>query len=237
MKEISEKKTFMQKPQNEPNGYIVVETVGVFLPFLLLVISILSLVNIVTLQARVHNALTQTANTLSMYSYVLKVTGAADGLMAADSRATSSGESIRAVIDGINSLSKGNGIGGGVENRAFEVIEEAIGDPKATVQMLANYGLGELRGLATEQLVRPFVMRFLANDEMTGEEYLSNVRVINFDLRDCVIVDRNGNVKLTVNYEIEYTFGALRLPFGPTLRVTQTAVTKAWLGGSGEGYW
>jgi len=227
----------IQNPKNEQNGYIVVETVGVFLPFLLLVISILSLVNIVTLQARVHNALTQTANTLSMYCYVLKVTGAADGLMAADSRATGSGESIGAVIDGISALSKGDGFGGGAENRAFEVIEEAMGDPKAIVQMLANYGLGELRGLATEQLVRPFVIRFLATDEMTGEEYLSSVRVINFDLRDCVIVDRNGNVKLTVNYEIEYTFGALRLPFGPALRVTQTAVTKAWLGGSGEGYW
>jgi len=221
----------------DEDGYIVVETVGVFLPFLLLVISILSLVNIVTLQARVHNALTQTANTLSMYSYVLKATGAADGLMAADNKATSSGERIRAVIDGINSLSKGNGIGGGAENRAFEVIEEAMGDPISIVQKLANYGIGELRGLATEQLVRPFVMRFLANDEMTGEEYLNSVRVINFDLRDCVIVDRNGNVKLTVNYEIEYTFGALRLPFGPSLRITQTAVTKAWLDGSGEGYW
>jgi len=227
----------LQMTNNEPNGYIVVETVGVFLPFLLLVISILSLVNIVTLQARVHNALTQTANTLSMYSYVLKATGAADGLMAADNKATSSGESIRAVIDGINFLSKGHGISGGTENRALEVIEEAIGDPKSIIQMLANYGLGELRGLATEQLVRPFVMRFLASNEMTGEEYLNSVRVINFDLRDCVIVDRNGNIKLTANYEIEYTFGALRLPFGPTLRITQTAVTKAWLGGSGEGYW
>jgi hypothetical protein len=226
-----------KKHQSKTGGYIVVETVGVFLPFLLLVISILSLVNIVTLQARVHNALTQTANTLSMYSYVLNATGVADGLMTADSKLASSGESIRAVIDGINALSGGNATGEGVENRAFEAIEEAMGDPKSIIEKLTNYGIGELRGIATEQLVHPFVMRFLATNEMSGEEYLRSVRVINFDLRDCVIIDRNKNVKLAVTYEIEYTFGALRLPFGPTLKVTQTAVTKAWLGGSGGGYW
>ena len=72
---------------------------------------------------------------------------------------------------------------------------------------------------------------------MSSDEYLSGVRVVNFELSDCLIVDRNGNVKLTAKYEIEYTFGALKLPFGPTLKVTQTAITKAWLGGSGEGYW
>jgi len=223
--------------RNNEDGYIVVETVGTFIPFVLLVISILSLVNIVTLQARVHNALTQTANTISMYSYVLKATGAAGGLIAADSKANSTGESISSVINGIEALSRGNGLGGGTGNRVLNAAERAVGDPKTVIQNLAGYGIGELRGLATEQLVRPLFGRYLANGEMSADEYLRSVRVINLRLSDSVIVDRNGNVKLTVHYEIEYTFGALRLPFGPTLRITQTAVTKAWLDGSGEGYW
>ena len=220
--------------RRDQNGYIVVETVGTFIPFLLLVISILSLVNIVTLQARVHNALTQAANTLSMYSYVLKETGAADALMALDSGAEGG---INSVLNGIEALSKGNGQGVGAAYRVLNDAERAAGDPKAIVQDLANIGISGLQSLAVEQLARPLVGRHLANGELSGDQYLSNVRVVKFGFSDCALVDGNGNVKLTVDYEIEYTFGALKLPFGPTLRVTQTAVTKAWLGGSGEGYW
>ena len=226
----------MRKVQKDENGYIVVETVGTFIPFLLLVISILSLVNIVTLQARVHNALTQAALTLSMYSYVLHATGAADGMMSMDSKASATGDSINSVLNGIESLSRGNGLGSSGGNRALSGAEAAIADPKALISNFANYGINELRSAATEQLVRPLVGRYLANGDLSGEEYLSSVRVVDFDFSDCIIIDRNGNVKLTVDYEIEYRFGALRLPFGPTLKVTQTAVTKAWLGGSGEGY-
>jgi len=221
----------------DDNGYIVVETVGTFIPFVLLVISILSLVNIVTLQARVHNALTQTANTLSMYSYILYTSGAADGLTALDRRAGGFKDNISSVITGIESLSKGNGLGGGNGNRSLGSAETAVGDPKHVIQSFANYGINEIRNLVFEQFARPLVDRNLANGDMTGGEYLNSVRVSNFEFGDCVIIDRNGNIKLTIDYEVEYTFGALRIPFGPVLKITQTAVTKGWLGGSGEGYW
>jgi hypothetical protein len=55
--------------------------------------------------------------------------------------------------------------------------------------------------------------------------------------RVSALLDSDGNVRLTVQYEVEYTFGGLPLPFTPTLKITQTAVTKAWLNGSGKGYW
>jgi len=221
--------------ENE-NGYIVVETVGTFIPFVLLVISILSLVNIVTLQARVHNALTQATNTLSMYSYVLKATGVADGLMATDAKASGIRENINSVLTGIESLSKGFGHNGNTGNRAWSRAEEIAGDPKAAIQGFANYELSQLQSMAFAQLARPLVGRYLANGEMSGDEYLFSVRVVSFEFIDCVMADRNGNVKMTIVYEIEYTFGALKLPFGPNLKVTQTVLTKAWLGGSGEGY-
>jgi len=222
--------------KKDENGYIVVETVGTFIPFLLLVISILSLVNIVTLQARIHCALTQAANTISMYSYVLHVTGAADTLITIDSKAGAAGENINSVIDGIKSLSKGNGFDTNTGSRVLSAAETAVGDPAAFIQNITNYGINELRNLAGEQLVRPLVGRYLANGKMSGSEYLNSVNVVNFDFGDCIIVNADGNIKLSVDYEIEYTFGALKLPFGPALKVTQTVITKAWLGGSGEGY-
>ena len=58
----------------------MVETIGSFLLFVLLVLSILSLINIVAVQARIHYALTQAAQTISMYSYTLDVIGVADAV-------------------------------------------------------------------------------------------------------------------------------------------------------------
>ena len=66
--------------QND-GGYIVVETISCFLLFVFLNLSILSLINIVTVQARVHYALSQAAESVSMYTYVLNQMGVTDHLV------------------------------------------------------------------------------------------------------------------------------------------------------------
>ena len=254
-------------------GYIVVETVGTFIPFILLVVSILSLVNIVALQARVHYALTQAANTLSMYSYALEVMGVANDLTTLEGKAYrdrkgSSGlhEEINGVLAGINAFSDARGAvenGGEAADRVYGLGEEALADPAVMLQLLMNYGLSELRNQLFEELARPLVGRYLGNGAMTGDEYLRSAGVVNtgggkgggggayaeglaalqfhewsgLGSGASVMIDKDGNVILTVHYEIEYTFGGLKLPFSPTLKITQTAVTKAWLNGSGRGYW
>ena len=249
----------------DDGGYIVVETIGAFIPFVLLVVSILSLVNIATLQARVHYALTQAANTLSMYSYTLEVLGISNDLTALDNKAYKvAGEAnaikndVNSVITGLDSLSDIGGAldgGGRAINRVFGWGEEAAGDPKSALQLLMNYGLNDLRNRIFEELARPLVGRYLASGGITGDAYLKGAGVVNrqtgavglgalefyqfsnLGLGNSVLIDRDGNVKLTVEYEILYTFGGLQLPFSPTLRITQTVVTKAWLNGSGKGYW
>ena len=251
--------------RKDENGYIVVETVGAFLPFVLLMVSILSLVNIVAVQARIHYALTHAANTLSMYSYTLEVTGMANNLTTLSNKADKvSGEvaavrnDISAVLEGLENLSDARGAAGhgaAVANRGFNWAEQTAGDPKAALQLLMNYDVSELRNQAFEQLARPLVGRYLLNGEMSGDDYLLQAGVINrhtgatglaalefyrfsnAGVGNSVLIDKDGNVKLTVEYEIEYTFGGLPLPFHPTLRITQTAITKAWLNGSGKGYW
>jgi len=250
------------------SGYIVVETIGAFLPFVLLMASILSLVNIVAVQARVHYALAQAANTLSVYSYTFEILGVANDLTALDNKADRVAREVAAmkndmsaVLTGINSLSGLSGAATGgtnAVNRALSWGEEAVGDPEATLQLLASYGVNELRSYAFGELVRPLVGRYLTNGDMTGDEYLRRFGVVktangsiestglealefysvgNAGLGNSVMIDRNGDVRLVVEYEIEYTFGGLPLPFRPTLKVTQTVVTKAWLNGSGKGYW
>lgn len=249
--------------KNDENGYIVVETIGVFIPFVLLMVSILSLVNIVTLQTRIHYALTQAANTISMYSYILEITGAANAFTELDSRAERVKKEadelkndINKVFDGIKSLSLGETAeqGKALLKRAIGLGEEIIDDPKKTLQLILNYGLNEGRNYIFSELVRPLVGRYLANGDMSGDEYLRSVHVSDglkglnfneftlFDLssigqNNSILIDKNGDIRLVVQYKIEYRFGNLPLPFEPALKVTQQVKTKAWLNGSGKGYW
>lgn len=247
----------------DENGYIVVETIGTFIPFVLLVVSILSIVNIVALQARIHYALTQAANTVSMYSYTLEVLGVANGLTTLSNKAERYPEdtnifraSLDAVLTGIESLSESRGAwsGGGIEEQFHSAAEQVVGYPKEVLQNFLNYNLSNLRGMAFEQLARPLVGRYLANGDMSGDEYLKRAGVVkrgtgkagletldffdagNAGAGNSILIDGNGNIKLVVHYEVEYRFGGLRLPFDPTIKITQAVVTKAWLNGSGKGY-
>lgn len=211
--------------RKDENGSIVVETIGSFMLFLFLMISILVLVNIVTLQARVHNAITQAANTLSIYSYVLEITGAADTIMdRSSSRTRVSFPDINQVISETNSLGETNPGPGGFGDASPGSI---VGD------IASNNGI-------SETLVIRLVGRYLRNGDMNGDEYLRSVNVVGglggLDFGDSVLLDGYGNIKIVVHYAIDYRFGALPLPF-PEIRVTQTAMTRAWLGGSGDGYW
>jgi len=190
---------------SDDNGYIVVETIGTFIPFVLIVVSILSLVNIVALQTRVHYAITQAANTLSMYSYVLEVTGVAGALSSIDEKASGvtaeadeMKDNINKVIDGLNSLSVESifnngtaaldGIISGSEaviNQTTGLVDEFSSDPKAMLQTLLNYGIHEVGNKLFEKLLRPLVGRYLVvwdgknGTAMSGNKYLERANVIN----------------------------------------------------------
>jgi hypothetical protein len=210
----------------EESGHIVVETIGTFVPLVLLVISILSLVNIVSVQARIHYALTQTAMTLSVYSYTLEVTGLSEAL---NSSAKPSFEPGSVLSDLDSTLTSIRSLVGSYSSH----LENAI----PTIDGILESAKSSLITTALDGLVQPMLKGYLENDYLSGDEYLRRMGILDIWLESGTVADSDGNVKLTLQYEIDYTFGALPLPFGPTLSVTQTAITKAWLNGSGEGYW
>ncbi|MDR2357393.1 MAG: hypothetical protein LBD92_04845 [Oscillospiraceae bacterium] len=256
----------------DERGTILIEFIGSFLLFVLLIASILTLVNIVTLQARVHYALTQTANTLSMYGYALEVTGVAPHLKKLstghDEVTTGANAAIgdvNMVLDGINGLDIG-AIQSGAEsltNRIEDWAGSIADDPMGALQKLLQYAGGEGTSFAFGELLKPLMNYYLENGDMSGADYLESVRVIDglqfydftlpqynpasggqfvgsvstIDPNDSALIDANDNIKLTVRYEIEYSFFGLKIPFSePKLKVTQSATTKMWLSGSGEGY-
>lgn len=247
----------------DEKGYIVLETISAFLLFTLLNIAILSMISIVTIQARIHAAITQACETISMYSYVLDLTGTASHIQnnsakagAVQGQVDEFKNNVNGLLDGIENLDP-NQIGEkgeAVLNQAQSGIDNTVADPKGMLQYVLNYGLNQAGSAAFEVMVRPLVGRYLANGSLTGDQYLQNYGVkdgldgldfYNFDAfnlgstgaNDSLLLDADGNVKIVVQYDVDYSFGALILPFEePKLHVTQEVVTKAWLGGEGEGY-
>jgi hypothetical protein len=227
--------------RQDQGAYIVVETVGSFIMFVLLITSILSLVNIVTLQARVHYALTQSAETLAIYSYALDVTDVS-GVAALDFI-----DSIGGIFSGAESLFPGEA--GRHRPAAQSIASGWPDDPRQTIRLLLENGRdGSKNDIIATTVIRPLVGRYLGNGALNGDEYLKSVNVIggldglNFYGLDpggagnSVLADGKGDVKLVVQYEVDYSFGALPLPFKPKLSITQAVKTKAWLGGKGERY-
>ncbi len=238
--------------RKDERGMIVVETIGSFMLFFLLMMSILSLINIVTVQARIHYAMTQTANTVSMYSYVLEVTGIADTLMKISEKSDEVDGDAEAISKEINNIVNA------LSDFSIEEVEESLDrtgavsqtyfDPKIILQALLNTGLDEGQKQLFEMAIRPMMNKFLANGHMSGDEYLKSANVIggldgldfaDFDIlgnSDSRLVDENGDLKITVKYDVEYKFGGLPLPFEPKLGISQVVKTKLWLSGSGEGH-
>ena len=245
------------------DGYIVVETIGAFIPFILIISMILSLVNIVTMQTRVHYAMTQAANTLSMYCYTLEAMNVAGKLEKTNSDADTVRSEIdevktdiNGVVTALRSLSFTDvGVHGKNLANKLSVFGGDIADhPDKVIDSLVSFAIDNGASALLEILVRPLVGRYLSNGSENGNEYLKRVNVAKglsglefyeFDTfklnsvghRNSVLVDKTGSVKLIVQYKVEFKIGNLKLPFDPTLKVTQTVATKAWLGGKGKGYW
>lgn len=272
--------------KKDEGGYIVVETILCFVLFMLLMFSILSLVNIVTAQARIHYALTQTAETLSMYSYVLDVTGADEHIKNSAKRAEEmrgKGDALKGnmntVINGLNTLFQDNDTSGltaaevkswvdketgavqqvveGGSGAVTEVkgwISDTAESPHQALQNVLNYALNTGGSVAvSELLMEPMVKHYLSNGLMDGESYLklAGVKEMHFyninplamrqnadgtlefvtGAQNSTLMDSEGNIWITVNYVMDYSFGALPLPFAPELKISQTVKTKAWLGG------
>ncbi|MCL2200444.1 MAG: hypothetical protein FWB75_00630, partial [Oscillospiraceae bacterium] len=161
--------------ENE-KGSIVVETVGSFMFFVFLMVSIITLINITTVQARVHYAITQTANELAMYSYVIHALGLSEAAMSRDANAGAVEGQINSVINDINTIQSGvSGGSGGVADILgnLNTVIDAIGNlttsagsaasnPQAILFALVQYGLSPVMdGMMQEVIVRPMIAKHL----------------------------------------------------------------------------
>jgi hypothetical protein len=191
----------------------------------------------------------------------------ASGAESVRREANASIDEVNDVLENINSLNlPGLARSAGTATDRFSSwADDTRENPQQTLQLLLQYALQEGAGFGFEQLLRPLLAHHLANGEMSGDAYLRSVGVDGTDSLefytlsmpgytpagegetvgsltglpgdDSALLDGNANVKIVVQYEMEYDFMGLPLPFEqPKLKVTQSVMTKMWLGGRGEGY-
>jgi len=229
-------------------GSIVVETMGSFILFILLMISILTLINIVTVQSRVHYALTQTALELSMYSHIIHTLDLTDIFKSITEGGSAGSELIGSIQDDLGAI-HGVATGDGSSNVAEvlgnlntlinaigglgDTVGGAIGNPRDTLTHIFQYGLVLAQ---QEAMIRPLFYRHLAIGETESHDYLRRHNVIDsrISLGDSRFINADGNIILVAEYRINYGFGLGALPLPEairTLSVRQTVKTRAWLGG------
>lgn len=226
--------------RRDQGGYIVIETVGCFVLFILLLGSIINLINIVTLQAKMHFALTQTAETLSIYTYAL------DKLNHSGAAEDDFAENLDDLINGLEGFSQSQGreIAGGKYG-----MQEAV-DGKDSVDILLDYihcGDGGSINYLYWDAIHDLMNRYLSNGSLTGDEYLNQVGVVSntgergkgvdalsfyafpwtYLSTDGMPLNDDGDIVIQVTYFVDYTFGALPLPF-TRLRMTQQVYARAW---------
>lgn len=234
--------------RKKEDGYIVVETTVAFMLFTLLVVSILSLINIVVVQTRVHYALTQTATELSMYSYVIDVLGLTSDIKALDRTGQEVQGKIDSVINDLNTIERGlttppsdttkffgnlDAVLGAIQGLA-NTGQEIIENPKGTFVNVVRFGLDKAKNNAMQVVMRPMLEKYLENDGQSADSFLRSYGVKDgISLDGSVFIDSNGDITIVASYDIDYTFGLLPLPKDvKTIHVKQTAKTKAWLGGA-----
>ena len=171
----------------DQRGYIVVETIGAFLLFVFLNISILSLINIVVVQSRVHYALTQSAQALSMYTYALEATGVAEHIVASSNRADKVAQSSDEMVTNLNKLINAledwdadgfTNAANDIYNQSYRIAERIVDDPKGVLQNLLNFGLSKGSSFALGECVRPLMGWYLRGKAGSGEKFLEDYHVV-----------------------------------------------------------
>ena len=226
--------------RKDEKGYIVVETIGSFMLFTLLLVSIISLINVITVQQRVHYAMTQAAKELSMYSYIVEAFKLTDFMSSIN---TSELERVFSVINDITNTA--TAVSTGDYGSAYDSAENlsntisgVMDDPMEAFLELVRGGLGFGKNwIVQETVIRPMLKKHLeinANG-VDADRYLRTYKVNGgldgINLIESEFINEDLDIIIVAKYEIDYFFGALPLPF-TKLSITQTAKTAAWLGGA-----
>ena len=193
--------------KQDRRGFIVIEATISMTLLIFFMTLLLSLISVVTLQARMHFAITQTAITISRYSYIFEVTGIANRLVHLDAGSQGRRDQIRGAVDTTRqSINAAGDFIADISDRdnlsledGLEIADDALSNvmpwienPDAFVQdvnrlidatrttagNMVTESVHYLWRFLTEAMVRPLIGHYLNNGDMSGDQYLISANVI-----------------------------------------------------------
>lgn len=239
------------------NGMITVEAVLCLVPFILVILGIISFTNIFMVHNKIQHAIYETANELSAYTYFYQAFGIRD----ADKKLQGDiEENTKELIKFLSSIEEARVVLNedkidmdSVEKAVDDVMEsgeELVSDPKGVLRALIFEGIGKgeefLKKLLLEAVAKPLTQKyldatFLSTGGQTADAYLEAYGVKGgmngLDFGESVLFtdDSLEVIDIVVEYDLEIYFFKLFLK-DPTIHVVQRAVVPAWLDGDGGRY-
>lgn len=240
------------KRDNE-DGMLTVEAVLCLVPFILVILGIISFINIFVVHSKIQVALYETANELSAYTYFYQALTIRDADGKLNEDIASGTTEITAFLEDIETA-RAKLEDGSVTKEDFtgaiDSGRELASSPQTFVRNLVYYCMGKAedigKGALAEHIAKPLVLNyldtsFLGSGGQSANEYLEayGVRdgIDGMDFSDSTIFTDTElkMIDIVVKYDLDVYF--FRLLFeDPSIHIVQRAVVPAWLDGDGGTY-
>ncbi len=237
-----------QKAVRSESGMMTVEAVLVLVPFILVILGIISFINIFAVHNKVQYSLHQMASELSCYTYFYQALGvrAADLQLKSDIDVHT--ENVDTAIEQITEFFAETGSVG--VGDLVETGRDLISDPKGLIRGLVYLGIEKGEGAAkswflgtvSKGLMEIYLDEgFAKGYAQTADDYLKKMGVkdgldgLDFGQSDFFNDDKYRMIDIVVEYEVEVYFFKLFLK-DPYIHVVQRCAVPAWLDGDGVSY-
>lgn len=243
---------------NHESGLITVEAVLTLVPFILVILSIISLTNIFMVHNKIQYAIYQASSELAAYTYFYEVTGVRGGDMAMGEDIKRETTEINDVINKTTSfLDQLDTVSASTLGTTMEAGSEALKagfslamDPADLLRNLVFKGIemaeGALKGFVIDVLSSALVPIYIdakvpSYSNMSADEYLRYMGVkggisgLKYDKSEIFMPPDYKMIDIVVEYDIEVYFLHL-ISDKHTVHVVQRCTVPAWLDGDGVHY-
>jgi hypothetical protein len=233
------RKVVYQRNRETQRGSVTVEAAIVVPAFLCVIISIVFLLKAVYIREIIQHAIDEAARELSTYSYVSYAAGLNDLHDSIDSSLNQGSKTfdthVSSILDSYRDL---NSVFGAL-NTIREISSNPLGELKNIVCKVSDNVFEDIK---TENMI-PIIDMLVKKHLSYGEIQETETEMVDDDLKKLnisngfdgldfsksrILKDEDKNIEIVVEYVLK-----LPLPLNvlPEMRVTQKAVSKAWLGG------
>ncbi len=197
------------------DGSITIEATMIFPIVLCTIVCIAFLIKLVFLHAYIQNTITDVADELSAFGYVLTVTGAEDLNNDIFNKIETNSERIGQYFEDIT---------GGIVNSQWS---------SSYINKLGARTMEELKGIAFRPIIKELVKQKIEeNTSVSADRYLKRMHILNgiegLDFGGTTFLEGGKDINIVVKYTVD-----LPLPVDilPNIKVIQSTVVRAWLSG------